>query len=262
MPDFMCVFVIFIRIDRNSRSNIRSKSPAMDIRPARLMISYPAVQHGQPHVSILSPNAKSIYNFDYLHQMSAQVSDRYRTQPNEFYNSSANNASNSNRSSYSNERNNGNRYNNTNGSNANKYSNKVPAPASNSSASPPLSITSSGSSTNSGKNVRGSKSFNGNSMQSMNTHRNIPTTPTMQQSHNGYYQSQSIPFFHSTSSNGMQQIFSSAISPTGQTQHSNQSVGLYVQNNSTAAYHPNNNYHSHNRNYHSNGNKKNWHYYK
>lgn len=235
----------------------------MDIRPARLMISHPAVQHNQSHVSILSPNAKSIYNFDYLHQMNSQVSDRYRTQPNEFYNSSANSSTNSNRSLYNNERNNGNRYNNSNNNNnITKYSNKTSSQISNASASPPLSITSSGSSTNSSKNGRGSKSFNGNSMQSMNTHRNVPTTPTMQQTHNGYYQSQSIPFFHSTSSNGMQQIFSSAISPTNQSQHSNQTLGLYLHPNSTAAYHPNNNYHSHNRNYHGNGNKKNWHYYR
>lgn len=253
----------FAIVDRISRSNTSSKSPAMDIRPARLMISHPAVQHNQPHVSILSPNAKSIYNFDYLHQMSSQALDRYRTQQNEFYNTSGNNASNGSRVSYSNERNSGNRYSNSNGSNANKYSNKPSGQASNnSSVSPPLSVTSSGSSTHSGKNIRGSKSYNGNSMQSMNTHRNMPTTPTMQQSHNGYFQSQNIPFFHSTSSNGMQQIFTSAISPTNQAQHANQSVGLYVQPNSTSAYHPNNNYHNHNRNYHNSGNKKNWHYYR
>ncbi|XP_055326972.1 poly(A) RNA polymerase gld-2 homolog B-like isoform X2 [Sitodiplosis mosellana] len=239
----------------------------MDIRSARLMIPHPAVQHNQPPMSLLSPSAKSLYNLEYLHQVGSQISDRYRSQQNDFY--SANSNSNGNRLSYSNERNNGSRYNNSNANNnGNKYTNKSSsAQASNTSASPPLSITSSGSCTTSSKNGRTtSKSFNGNNtMNSVNTHRNMPTTPTIQQSHNGYFQSQNIPFFHSNSSNGMQQMFSSAMSPSNQSQHSNQSVGLYVQQNSSSAYHPNNNYHNHNRNYSSNsngnGNKKNWNYY-
>lgn len=230
------------------------------------MIPHPAAQHNQPHMSLLSPSAKALYSLDYLHQVGTQISDRYRSQQNDFYTSNVNSNSNGNR--YSNERNNGNngsRYNNSNANNGNKYTNKTTAQATNTSVSPPLSITSSGSSTSSNKNSRtSSKSFNGNnSMHSINTHRNMPTTPTIQQSHNGYFQTQTIPFFHSNSSNGMQQMFSSAMSPSNQSQHSNQSVGLYVQQNSTTAYHPNNNYHSHNRNYSSNnGNKKNWNYYR
>lgn len=222
------------------------------------MISHPAAQHSQPHMSLLSPSAKSIYNLDYLHQVGSQISERYRAQQNDFYNS---HNSNGGRLSYSNDRNNGSRYNNSN--NNSKFSNKSSGQgSSNTSVSPPLSQTSSGSSTSSTKNSRASKSYNGNSMHTMNSHRNIPTTPTIQQSHNGYFQSQNIPFFHSASSNGMQQIFSSAISPNGQSQHSNQSIGLYVQQNATTAYHPNNNYHSHNRNYSGNGNKKNWNYFR
>lgn len=228
----------------------------MDIRPARLMISHPAAQHSRPHMSLLSPNPKSIYNLDYFHQVSSQLSDRFRTQQGEFFNSNVTNTSNGNRVSYSNERNTGSRYSNSNGNQGNKYSNKTST--SNSSASPPLSVTSSGSSTTSGKNNRASKSY-GNTMHSMNNHRNMPTTPNMQQPHSGFFQSQSMPFFHSTSSNGMQQIFSAAMSPKNQPQHTNQSVGMYVHNTSTA-YHSNNNYHTHNRNYQGNGNKKNWHY--
>lgn len=255
--------------DRISRSKTSSKSPNMDIRPVRLMISHPSAQHNQPHMSILSPNGKSIYSLDYVQQMNSQVSDRYRTQQTEYLNSNGN----ANRVAYSNERNNGTRYSNTNGNGGNRYSIKTSAqtPSNNASVSPPLSITSSGSSsTNSGKNSgRTSKSYNnGNTIQSMNSHRNIPTTPTMQQTHTGFFQSQNIPFYHTGSANGMPQIFSSAISPTNQTPHSTQTVGLYVQQNTTTAYHPNNNYHNHNRNYHGNGNgsgngnKKNWHFYK
>lgn len=230
----------------------------MDIRSARLMIPHPAAQH----MSLLSPNAKSIYSLEYLHQVGSQISDHYRTQQSDFYNSSASSNLSGNRISYSNDRNNGSVYSNSNANSSHKYSNKSSAQASNASASPPLSITSSGSSTTSNKNSRTSKTFNGNLMHCINTHRNIPTTPTIQQSHNVYFQSQNIPFFHSAASNGMQQMFSSAISPNSQPQHSNPSVGMYVQQNSTSAYNPNNNYHSHNRNYSNNGNKKNWNFYR
>lgn len=258
MPDLLNVlFVSFA--DQISRGSTNVKSPAMDIRSARLMIPHPSVQHSQPHMSLLSPSAKSIYNLDYLHRVGSQITERYRAQQNDFYNS--NNSNNGGRLSYSNDRNNGSRYNNSN--NGSKYSNKSSGQGnSNTSVSPPLSITSSGSSSTSSKNGRPSKSYNSNSMQSVNSHRNLPTTPTMQQSHNGYYQSQSIPFFHSASSNGMQQIFSTAMSPSNQSQHSNQSVGLYVQQNSSMAYHPNNNYHSHNRNYSGGANKKNYNFYR
>lgn len=232
------------------------------------MIPHPAAQHNQPHMSLLS-SPKSLYNLEYLHQVGSQISDRYRSQQNDFYGSNTNSSLNGNRLSYPNERNNGSRYNNSNANNTgNKYTNKSSAQTSNTSASPPLSNTSSGSSTTSSKNGRATaKSFNGNgTMNSVNTHRNMPTTPSIQQSRNGYFQSQNIPFFHSNSSNGMQQMFTSAMSPSNQSQHSNQSIGLYVQQNSTSAYHPNNNYHSHNRNYSSNsngnGNKKNWNYYR
>lgn len=234
----------------------------MDIRSARLMIPHPAAQHSQPHMSILSPNAKSLYKLEYLHQVPTQ----YRSQQNDFYNS---NNSNGGRLSYSNERNNGSRYNHTNSNSGNnKYTNKSTAQANSTSVSPPLSITSSGSSTTSSKNSRASKSYNGNSMHGLNNHRNIPTTPTIQQSHNGYFQSQSIPFFHSATSNGIQQMFSTAISPGSQSQHSqhsqhsNQSVGMYVQQNSSSGYHSNNNYHTHNRNYGGKGNKRNWSFYR
>lgn len=238
----------------------------MDIRSARLMISHPVAPHSQPHISLLSPNVKSIYSIDYLQQVGSQITDRYRTQQSEFYNSNGGgggNAANGNRLSYTNERNNGSRYNNSSNANSgNKYSNKgSSSQANNASVSPPLSITSSGSSTNSGKNSRGTKSFNGNTMHSINSsHRNIQTTPTIQQAHNGYFQTQNMQFFHSNASNGMQQIFASALSPNNQSQHSNQpnqSVSMYVQQSTASAYHPNNNYHSHNRNYHNNGNSNN-----
>lgn len=234
----------------------------MDIRSARLMIPHPTAQHSQPPIPLLSPNTKSIYNLEYLHQVGSQISDHYRSQQNnDFYSSNVNSTTNGSRVSYSNERNNGCRYSNSNANSGNKYSNT--AQVNNTSVSPPLSNTSSGSSTTSSKNSRTSKPFNGNSMHTINTHRNIPTTPTLPQSHSGYFQSQSIPLFHSAASNGMQQMFSNAISPSSQSQHSNQSVGLYVKQNSTPAYHPNNNYHSHNRNYSSNGgNKKIWNFYR
>lgn len=248
----------------------------MDIRPARLVIQHPTGQHSQPHISLLpSPNVKSIYNFEYLQRVGSQITDRFRTQPSDFYHSNGNSNANGNRLSHSNDRNNSPRYSNSNGSNGSKYSNKGSAQTNKTSVSQAVSVATSGSSTHSGKNNRSSKSYNGNAMHSINnTHRNIPTTPTIQQSHTGYFQSQNMPFFHSNTSNGMQQIFATALSPNNQSQHSNQtnqSVGLYVQQNTTSAYHPNNNYHSHNRNYHSNGsgngngnsnsgNKKTWHY--
>lgn len=220
--------------------------------------------------------------------MSSQVSDRYRPQHqqqrhqhqqhqqhSEFFNSNSN--GNGNRT-YSTERNNGSRNsapngnsnNSGNGNGGNKFTYKSlvqpQQQTNNMSISPPLSVASSGSSTASGtksNSNRNSKSYNGNTMQSMNTHRNngntnIPTTPTIQQSHNAYFPSQNISFFHSTTANvGVQPIFSSAISPTAQSQHSSLPMGLYVQHNGNGlTYHANNNYNYHNRNYH--GNKKNW----
>lgn len=208
------------------------------------------------------------------HQQRQQHQYPQQQQPHtEFFNSNGN--GNANRT-YSTERSNGSRYSGSNASNnnggGNKYSNKSSGQqqqqqhANNMSISPPLSVASSGSgSTNSGTkngaNNRNSKSY---TMQTMNTHRNngnannIPTTPTIQQSHNAYFSTQNISFFHSATPNvGVQPIFSSAISPTAQSQHSSLPISLYVQQNGGAlAYHPNNNYHYHNRNYH--GNKKNW----
>lgn len=227
------------------------KANAMDIRSTRLIITHPTAQQSPAPISLLSPNAKTIYSLDYLHQVGAQLSDRFRTQPGEFYNGSNGNSQ-PNHSAYGN---NGYRY-NTNGANSMSTSSHV----SDTSISPPLSITSSGSSNNSGKSNRSSKSGNrisnrnfSGSSSSMNNHRNIASTQTLQQPQPqpqlSFFQSQNIPFFHSSSSNGMQQMFAPNLSPNNHSQQPNHSNGIYIQPNSASTFHSNNNYHSHNRNY-------------
>lgn len=232
--------------------NPNTKANAMDIRSTRLIITHPNAAQSPAPISLLSPNAKTIYNLDYLHQVGAHLSDRFRaTQPNEFFNGSTGNVH-SNRSAYLNGSN-GYRYN----SSGNSMS--ISSHVSDTSISPPLSITSSGSSNNSGKSNRSTKSTNRlanrnysattSTAPTMNNHRNVATTQTLQQPQMGFFQSQNIPFFHSSSSNGMQQMFASNLSPGAHSQQPNHTNGIYMQPNSNTTFHPNNNYHSHNRNY-------------
>lgn len=228
-----------------------TKANAMDIRSTRLIITHPTAHshaHTQPSpapISLVSPNAKGIYSLDYFHQIGAQLSDRFRSQAAEVFNSSTTN-SHSNYSAY------------TNGGSSNGYrfnSNSVSTSShvSDTSISPPLSITSSGSSNNSGKSNRTSKSNRNYSTVSasastMNNHRGMATTQALQQPQIGFFQSPNISFFPSNTSNGMQRIFTQNLSPSN-TQQPNHSNGIYMQPNSNSTFQSNNNYHSHNRNY-------------